>query len=137
MLGSFRPLLVQHVCFSQTVLLKATRDTPLFEAASTPTLVAHDVSLCLDTVTYYRLASMLQDQREMVDSVHDNIEDAEHNVHRGQVCMRSCVILSDSYSHNAKLIHLILGVTQVSGATSLAQSNHPVSLLHHTASLLR
>jgi syntaxin 5 len=34
-----------------------------------------------------RLATMLQDQREMVESIHDNIEDATENVNRGQLAL--------------------------------------------------
>ena len=36
-----------------------------------------------------RLATMLQDQREMVDSIHDDIEDASENVNRGQLALLS------------------------------------------------
>jgi hypothetical protein len=36
---------------------------------------------------FNRLATMLQDQRELVENVHDNVEDAEQNVHRGQLAL--------------------------------------------------
>jgi hypothetical protein len=36
---------------------------------------------------FNRLATMLQDQRELVENVHDNVEDAEQNVYRGQLAL--------------------------------------------------
>ncbi|CAM9207517.1 unnamed protein product [Phaeothamnion confervicola] len=36
---------------------------------------------------FNRLATMLQSQRELVESVHDNIDDAADNVERGQLAL--------------------------------------------------
>jgi syntaxin 5 len=36
---------------------------------------------------FNRLATMIQDQRELVESVHDNVDDAEANVNRGQLAL--------------------------------------------------
>ncbi|KAG5185958.1 soluble NSF attachment protein receptor [Tribonema minus] len=56
------------------------------EARSTAMQEVESHILELGTV-FNRLATMLQDQRELVESVHDNVEDAEANVNRGQLAL--------------------------------------------------
>jgi syntaxin 5 len=56
---------------------------------------------------FNRLATMLADQRTMVESVHDNIEDAADNVNRGQMALLNTLTTLQS---NRRLAAKVTGI---------------------------
>ncbi|CAM9186849.1 unnamed protein product [Chrysoparadoxa australica] len=59
---------------------------------------------------FNRLSTMLADQREMVESVHDNVENANSNVNRGQLALMATLRSVSSNALLAAKVSAILGL---------------------------